>query len=223
MLRTNDEAGRSALGFAEAVEEAFRFLEDDGFRCTERGPTLVRYESGPATVNVYHGRSSYEIGVELGCTEAARSAGLSFGAGPAPKVVGNPGAAGVVKLWDVLRFLGVAGIERGTFLQASTPEAVRNAVARAAGLLQPHARVALRCDPAWWDRLLLWRSEDARLANEQEDLRRARGTAEQAWRERDWGRFVELLQPFRDSLTDAERKKLRYATDHLGGRADTPA
>src|SRR6266508_1197859 len=58
---------RESLGFAPAATQAFSFLvERLGFRLAKQEPTFVRYESKSVFVNIYHGRSSYEIGVEVG-------------------------------------------------------------------------------------------------------------------------------------------------------------
>ena len=67
MIRTRPGPERFRLGFSEAVQSAFGFLQQDyGFRCVEAGPTFVRYESDLAFVNLYHGRASYELGFEVG-------------------------------------------------------------------------------------------------------------------------------------------------------------
>ncbi len=57
----------AALGFVAAVQGSFGFLENDyGFRLVRAEPTFVRYEGERRFVNVFHGRSSYELGVEIG-------------------------------------------------------------------------------------------------------------------------------------------------------------
>lgn len=59
-------ADRSGLGFDDAVVKQFVFLESFGLFVTRSEPTFVRYESEERFVNVFHGRLSYEIGVEVG-------------------------------------------------------------------------------------------------------------------------------------------------------------
>ena len=58
--------GTGRLGFTGIVLEAFTFLERFGFVPVVRESTLVRFESQSVFVNVYHGRSSYHVGLELG-------------------------------------------------------------------------------------------------------------------------------------------------------------
>lgn len=56
----------SRLDFVDLALKAFGFLLDGGFSVARRDETLLRFESSDVFVNVYHGRSSYEVGLELG-------------------------------------------------------------------------------------------------------------------------------------------------------------
>jgi hypothetical protein len=67
MPQTAPGFGREGLGFAAAAKKSFSFLVDDlSFRLAAEGPTFVRFESDQSFVNVFHGRASYELGVEIG-------------------------------------------------------------------------------------------------------------------------------------------------------------
>jgi hypothetical protein len=68
VLGSDRSPDRIALGFEASVTRNFAFLEDLGYRVVEAGETLVRYERTPFFVKVFHGRSSYELGVEIGRT-----------------------------------------------------------------------------------------------------------------------------------------------------------
>lgn len=58
---------RAGLRFVEAVKGSFEFLERDfELRLVQSEPTFVRYEGDRRFVNVFHGRASYELGVEIG-------------------------------------------------------------------------------------------------------------------------------------------------------------
>ena len=63
---------RARLGFESAVVDHFGFLAERGYHVAEVGSTFVRFERAPAFVNVFHGRGSYELGVEIGRVERAR-------------------------------------------------------------------------------------------------------------------------------------------------------
>jgi hypothetical protein len=61
------ESKRAALGFLPCALKEFHFLTSDlGFHLIEQNDTRIRYESDRRFVNVYHGRGSYELGVEFG-------------------------------------------------------------------------------------------------------------------------------------------------------------
>jgi len=57
---------RESLGFRNAVENAFKFLENYGYHIVESTTTLVRYEGNGRYVQVFHGRQSYAIGAHFG-------------------------------------------------------------------------------------------------------------------------------------------------------------
>src|SRR5262249_16077605 len=66
MLQVDPNPDRESIGFKEAALSSFRFLSDLGFRTVAVHVTQVRYESHDVFVNVYHGRASFELGVEIG-------------------------------------------------------------------------------------------------------------------------------------------------------------
>lgn len=68
MTCAEPNSDRSQLRFEEAAISAFAFLTSEryGFRCVVSESTIVRYESDTVGVTIYHGRSSYEIGCEIG-------------------------------------------------------------------------------------------------------------------------------------------------------------
>lgn len=64
-MSNNDFSDRSNLKFPEEVEAQFSFLKELGFRVLETGATFVRLESTRIGVNIFHGRRSFEIGLEV--------------------------------------------------------------------------------------------------------------------------------------------------------------
>jgi hypothetical protein len=64
--RTAPGPERARLGFADAASAEFAFLLRPGFRLVELTDTIARYESDRRVVRVFHGRGSYELGVEVG-------------------------------------------------------------------------------------------------------------------------------------------------------------
>lgn len=52
--------------FAEAALSAFSFLSELGYCVVSREPTFVRLERSDVFVQMYHGRSSYAVDLEIG-------------------------------------------------------------------------------------------------------------------------------------------------------------
>lgn len=63
---TTPGAGRNELGFLDAARGHFGFLTDLGFSEKRAEPTYLRFEKGDTFVEVFHGRASFELGVEFG-------------------------------------------------------------------------------------------------------------------------------------------------------------
>lgn len=59
-------AAREQFGFLDAARARFGFLLDLGFKEAIAEPTYVRFERAEMFVEVFHGRASYELGVEFG-------------------------------------------------------------------------------------------------------------------------------------------------------------
>ena len=56
---------RGELRFPAEVRTQFRFLEALGFKECESSPTYVRYARSEFVIEIYHGRQSYELGLNL--------------------------------------------------------------------------------------------------------------------------------------------------------------
>lgn len=64
--QTAASADRERFGFVEATRSGFGFLLDAGYEEVCAEPTYLRFERDGAFVDVFHGRPSYELGVEFG-------------------------------------------------------------------------------------------------------------------------------------------------------------
>jgi hypothetical protein len=199
MFKKKSPVNREVLGFKEEVLAAFGFLIDEyGFRVVEQEPTRVRFESPLVFLNVYHGRSSSELGLEVGQLEK-RSSQLQSR----------------YYLSDILDLIGKAQEEGYTFFQASTQERVKKYIAQLAELVKKHAKNVLKGDSAVFENL---RSIQARKSQEylkEMNLSRIRPEANEAFRKRDYSRVIELLEPVRTELNPSELRKLGYARKHV--------
>jgi hypothetical protein len=199
MLNREPNPERARLGFREAVLFNFQFLKKFGFRPVKEELTLVRYESRDVFVNVYHGRASFELGVEIGRLKD-----------PSHKLT----------LHDVLAWAGSEkseGFGRHVMFQVSSPEGVQEFVPKLSALVEKYAPPFLRADPAAFDSALEIQSERAKGYAKGVSLSQLRRKAEGAWQAKDYGQVVDLYGPMRNDLTEVEAKKLAYAEQRLTG------
>src|SRR5437016_1220188 len=108
MLKAEPGVNRRQLGFEEAVLRSFEFLRSYDLKPVERTPTLVRFESKKVFVDVYHGRASFEIGVQVGLKSRSEKYGLGY-------IVSWAGESA----WEA------EGFGRGTIFQVSSGEGVQ--------------------------------------------------------------------------------------------------
>lgn len=195
MLRSESPVERASLGFLEAATSEFMFLvEEFAFSCVKRDVTFVRYESKNVFVNIYHGRSSFELNVEIGersLSENTRERSFAIG--------------------DILYVTKPEVAERYYPYQVTTPESVKKFVKELAKLVKEYATPALSGDHACFEKtaaVQLRRSQDLLLGW---DLQRVRREVDTAWHEKDFPRVVAIYEPVKEHLTPAEMKKLEYA------------
>ena len=197
----SNEAGKDRwqLGFKEAVLSSFGFLRTYGLRPVEEDVTFVRYESDSVFVNIYHGRGSFEIGVEIGRLDRTEKYRLDY-------IISWAGE----QAWDA------EGFGRGTMFQVSSREGVQNMVPKVAELVKRYGDPFLLGRPAFYASLEK-ANERASVSYEHEQmLTLIRREAETAWTAKNFGRVAELLQPVRADLTEVESKRLAYAEKHVG-------
>jgi hypothetical protein len=189
---TDAGVNREQLGFAKAVLGSFDFLRTYGLKPVEGSATFVRFESRDVFANVYHGRASYEIGVEVGIKARNEKYGLDY-------IVSRAGA------WEA------EGFGRGTIFQVRSPEGVQRILVRVAELLKKYGTPFLEGDAGFYGQL----DEANRRASAEYTKRQfvegIRKQANAAWVEKSFSRVVELYQSIREDLTAIEAKRLAYA------------
>jgi len=191
----NDLSDRRTLGFAGAAEDAFRYLTDSGFRVLSADATIVRYSSTRVFVNVYHGRLSYELGIEVGLVGSGAEPGYALEA--------------FVRLSDP------ESASRIRNFVATTPDEVRVGLQRLAQQLKQHVEPALQGNTAIFAELHRQREEWSKSYAAEVLAGQIRPEADAAFRARDYRRFIELLSKIENALTSAEKQKLEYARRHV--------
>jgi hypothetical protein len=71
---SSTRSDREANGFQDSAKRAFEFLRDFGYELVHSEPTMIRYEGDQRYVQIYHGRRSYELGVDFGRTDEPENA-----------------------------------------------------------------------------------------------------------------------------------------------------
>jgi len=197
MLSEEPSPERTKLGFKDAVLSSFKFLGEFGLRAIEKKTTFVRYESAKVFVNVYHGRASFELGVEVGRL-----------AEPSLKMT----------LYDMVALAGAKEIEgfgKHVMFQVSSREGIKEFVPKLACLLEKYGVPFLRPDANAYRAVEVIRSQAAVEYEKQVCLQDLRRKAEAAWHAKDYARVIELYSPVREELTEVEAKKLVYAEQQV--------
>jgi hypothetical protein len=204
MFHTDPGKDRWQLGFKDAVLSSFEFLRTYGLAPISEDVTFVRYESDAVFVNVYHGRGSFEIGVEIGRLDRTEKYGLDYVVSWAGKLA-----------WET------EGFGRGTMFQVSTREGVQNTVPKVAELVKKYGDAFLRGNPAFYEELQKANERSSVEYEREQMLTRIRKEADAAWTAKDFARVAELLQPIWSDLTEVESKRLAYAEKHAGATTHT--
>lgn len=184
---------RDSLAFRREAEAAFEFLRRElGLRLTTAEETFLRYESDAVFVNVYHGRSSYELRFEIG-------------------LLANPQSKYYPEELVALR-----GVGDEAFFQASSAERVKQYVPRLAGLLRTYAGALLAGDQAEFERLQEVRDRLATAVTHRYFASGMREKADVAWKRGDYAALVDALSAISNDLSPAEERKLAFALEKLG-------
>jgi hypothetical protein len=186
---------RVSLGFVDAVISAFNFLvEDFSFRCVRQDISLVRFESNSVFVNVYHGRVSFELNVEIG--------ELAIGEG-------NPEVP--FTIGEILHLVNPKEATNYHPYQVHTVDSVKKFVTELAKLVKEYAIPALMADHDFFQQVaeVQAKRSDAYLKNLH--LNRIRTDVEAAWHQKNYPRVIELYDSMLEDVTPAEAKRLAYA------------
>jgi hypothetical protein len=175
------------------VVSNFGFLLDSGLRLADQQVTFVRYQSDVAFINVYHGRSSYELGVEIGRID-------------------RPGEQ--LSVNDIVAWAGAEkaeNVDQHTTFQVAHRDGIQRLVARLADLVRKYALPLLDCEQDAYASATNLQSQRGKALENEIRLRGIRREAEVAWSARDYILIVEVYSSMREDLTEVEARRLAYA------------
>jgi hypothetical protein len=196
----NEEPGpqRARLGFKDAVVSNFKFLTKLGLHPVDEKITFVRYESSEVFVNIYHGRASFELGVEVGRLNEPEGEKLT--------------------VHDIVAWAGaekVEGFGEHVMFQVSSPEGVREFVPKLANLVQKYATPFIKGDATAYREAVEARSRAVAEYVKQVNVKQVRSKAEAAWHSKHYAQVVELYNRVRSELSEVESKRLSYAEQQV--------
>jgi cytosine/adenosine deaminase-related metal-dependent hydrolase len=148
-------------------------------------------------VNVYHGRASFELGVEIGRLQE-----------PTEKLT----------LYNIVAWSGAEkaeGFGQHVLFQVSSREGVQEFVPKLAHLIQKYGTPFLNADANAYCEVHEAKSRAAVEYAKQVNLRNVRKRAEVAWHAKDYTQIVDLYGPVREDLTEVETQKLAYAEKQI--------
>lgn len=191
-MRSSATIERESLNFAEKAKAAFGFLTEFAYVVEYADATLVRYVGPHGKITIYHGRLSYEIGVEFSPENTTQSPTYSLG-------------------------LLIETLEENTQYQnpcADTVESVESFLFIQADRVRKYGDSIFSGQLDIWTRLDDRRKSNALKMEISSKLNYARSTAEKAFSEKRFGDVVRLLSDVEPWLTPTEKGKLIYARKH---------
>jgi len=176
-------------------------IREYGYRLFESDDRYVRLDSDTTSIQVaYDRRGSFDINVSF----SEQENGVLLRRFP-------------FDLGEVYRGFGVPDASNRCFLQSKDLSKVSAFVKATCDLLLEHCHPILRGDREAFAAVNDRRTREAATYTRQIRVEAVREKAEKAWRNEEYKEFVNLLGEFRDMLSDAERKKLDYASRKVVG------
>lgn len=193
-MNASDHVGRerTRLNFADAVSNRFAFLSGLGFGEVELLPTLVRYRKDDLEVAIYHGRQSFEIGLEVARLGARYS------------------------IEELIRAADPEVAAQYRNYATTTPQGIAEGLARLEGLVKRYGERALSGDPVFFAMLDEQRKSWAEGYALDVLAGQLRPKAEAAFRSGDYRQAADIYERIRPRLSAAELKKLELAKERAG-------
>lgn len=189
-MSTGDKAsnGQGRLGFIDLALRAFAFLLRIGFEVVRREPTRVVFESPTVFVNVYHGRSSYQVGLEIGSLADARHK---------------------YSLYEVLAALAPSEVEKAS-CQTTDPELLERCLSSVADVVGRTCGSLLAGNVDAFEDLRVAVAPRRKAVTLQAEFGAILDRADRAWEAKDLHRAKELYQRAETALDGTRRRRLKY-------------
>ena len=181
------DVDRKNYQFEMTTTENFEYLQKFGFVISNSLPTIVSYSKGDVVVNIFHGRSSYEVGLEA-CLDGV---GYSI--------------SEIIRLSDPT---AAAEFRNST---ATSPESISTSIAQMADLMRRYGVKVLDGDRATFEALAKLRQDWSRQYELEVRAGQIRPQADEAFRSKNYSAAALLYESIKPLLTPAEMAKLELA------------
>jgi hypothetical protein len=179
--------GAGRMGFVDLVLDAFAFLLRLGFVVARRESTLVRFEGGKVFINVYHGRSSFQVGLELGLLPSGE----------------------IYSLHELLTALAPTDIERARY-QTTDPVVLARCLASIAETIARNCGVLLAGDRDAFEKLRSAVSPLRQAATLQAEFGAIIDRADRAWDSKDFSEAAANYEKGANALDETRMRRLEY-------------
>jgi hypothetical protein len=200
MIKFTPGKDRWNLGFKEAVWANFQFLQDYGLTLVQSEVTYVRYDSPKVFVNVYHGRGSYELNVEIGRHEGLRK--------------DSPFSLDAVLGWKRAPERKLLNTEVPLF-HAKNFESVQELVPKMATLFKKYADPLLKADEESFMSFDNYCTLESHRLGQRFAAGTTRWKADSAFKRKDWKQVIELYHLIGKDLSQTEQAELAYAEQQV--------
>ena len=186
------------LNFEKEVTAAFEFLVTQyNFKVVLTRATYVRYECKDLFVDIYHGRLSNELGIEIGLLTKA---------------------TGEEKGYTISELMRLSEEEKADqFMRpiANTPQKIKNGLIMLSSLLKQYGHEVLLGNLHIFDKLRLNRIQwNARFAHDLY-VKQIKEKASIAFSQKKFSEAVRSYESILDDLLPIEQKKLEYARQKM--------
>lgn len=179
--------GEGRLGFARLAQRAFDFLLPLGFEVVRKEGTFLRFESPTVFVNVYHGRFSYQVGLELGRVESGE----------------------MYSLHELLAAIAPGEVKRAR-CQTTDSRVLDRCLSAIAEIVDRECRPLLAGDASAFDSLRAAIAPARTAVTLKAQFGALLDRADRAWEAKDFREALDLYRKAEPALDQARRRRLQY-------------
>lgn len=187
--------------FTDLVKDEFLYLEtENNFICSVEDKYSVKYENDKVVlIFTYDSRLSYELHLYFD-SKTARENGKK---------------RNYFTLEDLLEFNGDTEFKELRAIQISNSEILEKFIKRISSAIQQYGKEVLIGNPYIFNELEKEVSIKILRYNDKMELKSILSEASKAWEQKDYTKYYEILNPYKDRLSEVDHKRLSFASKRL--------